>query len=113
MCFPRYWVRIQGRTVEGQERSWFRGADTQLKGRSLGLADSVCCGSFTMLQALVTTFQKITASSRNCDFQRGCGNEGFDGSFPELQLPSMWVFHWLSLDRGRAEEEFFEGKFRQ
>jgi len=71
-----------------------------------------CSGSFTTLQALVITF-KITASSRNCDFQRGCGNEGFDGSFPELQLPSLWVFHWLSLDRGRVGEEFFEGKFRQ
>lgn len=78
----------------------------------MGLADSMC-RSFTTLQALVMTFKKITASSKNRDFQRGCGNDSFDGSFPELQLPGLWVFHWLSLDRGGGEEEVFEGKFRQ
>lgn len=58
--------------------------------------------NFTMLQALVMTLKKITASSRNYDFQKGRENEGLDGSFPELQLLSLWVFCWLSLDRGRA-----------
>lgn len=55
-----------------------------------------------MLKALVMTFKKVTASSRNCDFRRGYRNERFDGSCPELQLLSLWVFHWLLLDRGRV-----------
>lgn len=46
---------------------------------------------FTMLRALVTSFQKIAASSKNCGFSRDL-TEGLSGSCSGQQLPSLWVF---------------------
>jgi hypothetical protein len=53
--------------------SLYRQVNTKSKSRNLGLADNVCCLSFMRVPTLVMTFKKITASLRNCDFQRGLG----------------------------------------
>lgn len=99
---PAFWVTGEEWEAEKLLGSVLIQASYRVQAKESKTRRQCLLRAFTMLQTLVTSFKKITASSQSCAFQRGSGSEGFCGSLPGQQLPSLWVFHWLPLDREKA-----------